>query len=72
MKIILRNPCKKCLVKACCTMDCEKKIYYDSNGIILLCSLFMFVYRDIIYPFYFVLYKLGLIKKETWLKKKLL
>jgi hypothetical protein len=27
----MKNPCKKCLVVAACSLICEKKIFYDDN-----------------------------------------
>jgi len=28
--LYIKNPCKKCLVRACCSQTCEKKNYYIS------------------------------------------
>lgn len=28
MKIIFRNPCKKCIVQAVCTNECDLKLHY--------------------------------------------
>ena len=27
----MKNPCKKCLVVAACSLICEKKIFYNDN-----------------------------------------
>ena len=27
--IFIKNPCKKCLVRACCTIRCEDKLSYN-------------------------------------------
>jgi len=28
--ILSKNPCKKCLVRACCSDKCEERIYFES------------------------------------------
>ena len=28
LTVLIKNPCKKCLVRACCSEICEKKEYY--------------------------------------------
>jgi sulfatase maturation enzyme AslB (radical SAM superfamily) len=30
MYLFARNPCKKCIVRACCTNICEEKSYYKN------------------------------------------
>jgi len=30
LKMVLRNPCKKCIVKACCNVACIDKFSYDA------------------------------------------
>jgi len=33
-KIVLRSPCKKCLVRACCNISCEKKKIWNDKTLI--------------------------------------
>lgn len=75
--MVLRNPCKKCLVKVCCNKTCERKEefeqLYDNYGVTIVISLLIInILAAIIIIIYilafldFTLYKRILILFGIW------
>ena len=39
-QIVLRSPCKKCLIRACCTISCEKKEIWNERFLIFTAPIY--------------------------------
>jgi hypothetical protein len=53
MNIMVRDPCKKCIVKSCCKEQCEKKlkqidtklaVFWQVTPIFIWCVVILFVF----------------------------
>ena len=76
--IITRNPCKKCLVKACCSRPCEEKmlldnflfpstVIYKNKIIIILTSIHWLFLKYNMYLHALILLSILLVVMDLWL-----